>query len=177
MHDALFRRPGGLPRGPLALHGLATPYDSRFSRNGRCTSLAKELISGCQLIDLDVKGDERGRLIALEEHRNVPFDVRRAYFIYGTQVGVSRGFHAHRRLRQLVTCVSGECRMLLNDGQRAIEVELDRPDRALLIAPMVWHEMHNFSSNCVMLVLADDFYDEADYIRCKDDFLAVARNG
>ena len=135
--------------------------------------MSEELVRGCRLIDLEVKGDERGKLIALEGLRNVPFEVRRAYFIYGTQQGVARGFHAHRRLWQLATCVSGGCRMLLDDGREKLELSLDRPDKALLIAPMVWHEMHDFTADCVMLVLADDHYDEADYIRSIEDFRAL----
>ena len=139
--------------------------------------MSEELVRGCRLIDLEVKGDERGKLIALEGRRNVPFDVKRAYFIYGTQQGVARGFHAHRRLWQLATCVSGGCRMLLDDGRERLELSLDRPEKALLIAPRVWHEMHDFTADCVMLVLADDHYDEADYIRSIDEFHALASNG
>lgn len=134
-----------------------------------------ELIGGCRLIDLEVKGDERGQLIALEALRNVPFAIRRAYFIYGTQAGVARGFHAHRRLWQVAACVSGGCRMLLDDGRDRREIELDRPNKALLIPPMVWHEMHDFSEDCVLLVLADDVYEESDYIRNYDDFRLAVR--
>lgn len=139
--------------------------------------MPEELLPACRLIDLEVKGDERGHLIALEALRNVPFAIRRAYLIYGTKAGVARGFHAHRRLNQLAVCVVGSCRMLLDDGRERREVVLGRPDLGLIIGPMVWHEMHDFSPDCVLLVLADDYYDEADYIRSIDEFRSMASRG
>ena len=131
------------------------------------------LPEGCALIDLNVRGDARGSLIALEEGREVPFDIARAYYIYGTEAGVARGFHAHRALQQLAVVVRGSCQMLLDDGKSRTWVPLDRPDRAVLVGAMVWHEMHEFTEDCVMLVLADDVYDESDYIRNHDDFLVA----
>ncbi len=125
------------------------------------------------LLELDVHGDERGSLIALENHKNVPFDVRRVYFLYDTKLGVRRGFHAHKKLLQLAVVVRGSCRILLDDGREKVEVSLCKPEQGLLIEPMVWHEMYEFSEDCVLMVLADDLYDESDYIRNYDDFLKV----
>ena len=118
-------------------------------------------------------GDDRGGLVALEAHRQVPFDVKRVYYIYGTQAGVSRGFHAHRALRQVAVCLAGRCRMGLDNGIETEEVWLDSPERGLLIEHMVWREMHDFSPDCVLLVLADEHYDEADYIRSYETFLSL----
>ena len=115
-------------------------------------------------------GDERGSLVVLEAGSAVPFDIKRTYHIFGTKPGVGRGFHAHKQLRQLAVCVSGKCRMLLDDGVTITNVWLDSPCKGILIEPMVWHEMHEFSSDCVLLVLASDLYDEADYIRVYGDF-------
>ncbi|GAA4010214.1 FdtA/QdtA family cupin domain-containing protein [Sphingomonas humi] len=129
------------------------------------------LPSGCRIIDFTMRGDERGSLIALEAGRDVPFDLKRAYYIFGTQEGVSRGFHAHKCLQQLIVAVSGSCTILLDDGAEQTRVLLDRPDRGLTLPPMVWHEMHDFSPGCVLLVVADDHYDEADYLRDYADFL------
>lgn len=127
---------------------------------------------GCALIDLEVKGDHRGSLIALERLTDaVPFEIARVYFVYATQPGVARGFHAHRRLQQLVLSVSGACNMLLDNGREQATVRLDRPHLGLTIPPMVWHEMHDFSDDCVLLVLADGIYDEADYVRDHGKFL------
>lgn len=120
---------------------------------------------GCTLNDLPVKGDSRGRLIALEGEREAPFPIARVYYVYATQPGVDRGFHAHLRTRQFAAAVSGSCTMVLDDGTTRTDVPLDRPERGLLIPPMVWHEMRDFSPDCVLLVLADTPYDEADYIR------------
>lgn len=115
-------------------------------------------------------GDDRGSLVALEAHKTVPFDVKRVYYIFGTKPGVSRGFHAHRALQQVAVCVTGKCRMVLDDGTRREEVWLDSPTKGLLIGDLVWREMHDFSPDCVLLVLADQQYNETDYIRNYEDF-------
>ena len=137
--------------------------------------MEQNLPEGCRLHSLRVKGDERGSLIALERATGVPFDVARVYFIYETQPGVSRGFHAHRNLRQLAMCVAGSCTMILDDGEQRTELRLERPDTALEIGSMIWREMHDFSPDCVVVVLADQPYDEADYIRDYSEFTELAR--
>lgn len=119
----------------------------------------------CELLQLDVKGDERGSLIALEGGRNLPFEIARVYYLFGTLPGVSRGFHAHRALDQIAVCVRGGCTVLVDDGAERLEIRLEQPDRALRLGPMVWHEMHDFTPDSVFMVLADALYDEADYIR------------
>ena len=133
-------------------------------------------VAGCRLIDLPIRGDDRGSLVAIEPGNLLPFPIRRAYYIFGTVPGVSRGFHAHRKLRQWAIAVSGSCTILLDDGRERVSVPLDRPDRALEIGAMVWREMHDFSPGAVLMVLADTVYDEADYIRDYDDFLAMLGN-
>ena len=119
-------------------------------------------------------GDDRGSLVALETHKTVPFIVKRVYYIFGTKPGVSRGFHAHRALQQVAVCVTGKCRMVLDDGNQREEVWLDSPTKGLLIGDLVWREMHDFSPDCVLLVLASEHYDEADYIRSYKDFKQLA---
>lgn len=126
-----------------------------------------------KLINLPPLGDHRGSLVALEAHKTVPFDIKRVYYIFGTQGSVSRGFHAHRALQQVAVCVTGKCRMLLDDGSRREDVWLDTPTKGLLIGDLVWREMHNFSPNCVLLVLASEHYDESDYIRSYEEFKQV----
>lgn len=127
------------------------------------------------LIDFSVRGDERGYLVALEENKDVPFAIRRVYYIFGTQAGVRRGTHAHRRTRQVAVCVSGSCKFLLDDGGTRTEVQLDSRDRGLVLEPMIWHEMFDFSQDCVVLVVASDLYDESDYIRNYDEFMEEVR--
>ena len=124
-----------------------------------------------KLVDLPSFGDERGGLIAIESHKSIPFQIKRLYYIFGTQSGVSRGFHAHYNLKQIAVCVKGSCRMILDDGQHREEVWLDTPNKGLLIGDLVWREMHDFSDDCVLLVLASEHYDEADYIRDYDEFI------
>lgn len=123
------------------------------------------------LIDLPSLGDDRGSLVAIEANKHIPFEVKRVYYIFGTQSGVSRGFHAHKNLQQLAVCVAGKCRMLLDDGVNKESVWLDSPTKGLLIGNNVWREMHEFSDDCVLLVLASEHYDESDYIRDYSDFI------
>ncbi len=129
-----------------------------------------------QTIDLIIKGDERGSLIALEENHNIPFDVKRVYYIFGTEQGVRRGYHAHKNLKQLAICVSGSCKFLLDDGTQKEYIELALPTQGLLIEGLIWREMYDFSPNCVLIVLADAYYDESDYIRDYDQFLKAVNN-
>lgn len=125
------------------------------------------------IISFPPLGDDRGSLVALEANRTIPFDVKRVYYIFGTQPGVSRGFHAHRALQQVAVCVTGKCRMVLDDGQRREEVWLNSPTKGLLIGDLVWREMHDFSPDCVLLVLASELYNETDYIRSYDEFKRI----
>lgn len=118
-----------------------------------------------QLINFKPLGDERGSLIAIEAENSVPFAVRRVYYIFGTKEGVERGFHAHKALNQVAVAVTGSCEMVLNDGESETTVLMNSPEKGVLIEPKVWHYMKNFSADCVLLVLADDCYQEADYIR------------
>lgn len=123
------------------------------------------------LLDLQVIGDFRGSLIALEQGGKVPFNIQRVYYIYGTKLGVSRGFHAHKKLKQLLICVAGNCRMVLDNGHGREEIYLDSPDKGLFISNMIWREMHDFSEDCVLVVLASERYDPNDYIRDYHQFI------
>lgn len=126
-----------------------------------------------KLIDLQVLGDERGSLIAMEEFKNVPFKIKRIYYLFDTKQGVSRGFHAHKKLQQLAICVRGNCRFILDNGKNKEVVLLNTPDKGLFLENNIWHEMHDFSNDCVLMILADDLYDESDYIRCYETFLSL----
>ncbi len=129
-------------------------------------------------IEFQSLNDQRGNLVAVEIGPGwvVPFDVKRVYYMFDTGRGVSRGFHAHRELKQVAVCLAGRCRMVLDDGMRREESWLDSPTRGLLIEGMVWREMHDFSPDCVLLVFASEHYDEDDYIRDYEVFKgAVSR--
>ena len=129
-----------------------------------------------KLIPLQSHGDERGSLVSLEQDKNIPFVIRRVYYIFGTKEDVRRGFHAHKELRQLAIAVRGSCNFLLDDGNEKKEVVLNDPMCGLLIESYVWREMYNFSEDCVLLVLADQLYDESDYIRSYDQFIKEVKN-
>ncbi len=129
-----------------------------------------------QLVDIPQRGDARGGLAVAELGGALPFLVRRVYWIHGTSPGVSRGFHAHKQLRQLCVCVAGSVRLSLFDGRREESVVLDSSAKGLLIGPGLWREMHDFSPGAVLMVFANAEYDEADYIRDKEAFIA-SRHG
>ena len=129
-----------------------------------------------QLVDIPQRGDDRGGLAIAEIGGALPFVVRRAYWIFGTKPGVSRGFHAHKKLRQLCVCLAGSVQFTLFDGKRCESITLDSPMRGLLIRPGVWREMHNFSACAVLIVLADAEYDETDYIRDRSKFINYANS-
>jgi dTDP-4-dehydrorhamnose 3,5-epimerase-like enzyme len=127
-------------------------------------------------IDFDILGDARGSLVSLESNKNIPFDIRRVYYIFGTQKDVARGFHAHKELKQVAVCLKGNCRFILDDGHHRVSVLLESPSKGLYIDGVTWREMHDFSEDCVLMVLASENYDESDYIRDYQKFLEVTRN-
>ena len=120
-------------------------------------------------------GDDRGQLVAIEEFKDIPFVVKRIYYIYDTQNGVRRGFHAHKKLEQILICVHGSCKIHLDNGTETEEVLLDKPFEGLYISNNMWREMYDFSEGAVLLVLASELYTEADYIRNYDEFLKFVK--
>lgn len=115
-------------------------------------------------VDLSVLGDERGSLVAIEGNKDLPFDIKRIYYIFNTKSDVARGFHAHIKLKQMAICISGSCSFLVDDGVTRKTLELKSPEKGLLIEGLVWREMFDFSEDCVLLLLASEYYDESDYI-------------
>lgn len=120
-------------------------------------------------------GDERGQLVAIEEFRNIPFDIKRVYYMYDTVEGVSRGFHAHKKLQQILICVHGSCRIKLDNGREQEIVLLNKPNEGLYVSNVMWREMYDFSPDAVLMVLASELYDEEDYIRNYDEFLKYVK--
>lgn len=125
------------------------------------------------LIKLKEHGDKKGLLISLEENRNIPFEIKRVFYIYGTLDGVTRGKHAHKSLKQFAICTSGKCKFLLDDGIKKEIVELASPDDGLYIGNLIWREMFDFSSDCVLLVFANEYYDTEEYIKSYDEFKRI----
>jgi dTDP-4-dehydrorhamnose 3,5-epimerase-like enzyme len=124
-----------------------------------------------KIIPLQAHGDDRGSLIALEEEHNIPFEIKRVYYMFNTKEGVRRGLHAHRKLKQVAIAMRGYCRFVLDNGKERVEILLDNSAQGLLIDSCMWREMYDFSEDCVLMVLADSYYDENDYIRDYDKFL------
>lgn len=126
-------------------------------------------------IEFVAHGDDRGQLIALESvSRQIPFEVKRVYYIFDTTPGTVRGKHAHKELRQVLICVSGACTIdcEMPDGTRS-EHRLDWPSKGLLIEGLVWRNMRDFSKGAVLLVLASEHYKESDYIRSYSEFRSI----
>jgi len=131
-----------------------------------------------RMLSFPIKGDNRGGLIALEAMSAwVPFEIKRCYYIFDTTPGTIRGLHAHRELKQVLICVSGSCTIVCDNGEVRSEFHLDWPDKGILIEGLVWREMKNFSKGAVLLVLASEHYDEADYIRDYALFTAEVAHG
>ena len=123
--------------------------------------------------EFNVLGDYRGQLVALEENRNIPFDLKRVFYIFGTQEGVSRGNHSHYKTKQFLVAVNGSCKVTLDDGYNKETFNLNKPNLGLFQDALIWGTMHDFSSDCVLMVLADEYYDASDYITDYDKFLEV----
>lgn len=120
-------------------------------------------------------GDERGQLIALEEFKNIPFDIKRVYYMFDTVEGVTRGKHAHKSLQQVLICTHGSCKIKLDNGTETAVVLLDNPCEGLYVSNAMWREMYDFAPGSVLMVLASELYDEADYIRNYDEFLKYVK--
>lgn len=124
-----------------------------------------------KLYDFPILGDERGSLVVLDKFSEIPFRMKRVYYLFGMKADVSRGFHAHKKLHQIAFCISGTCRMIIDDGVNREDFIMESPSVGIDLPPMLWHEMHDFSADSVLLVIASDEYDESDYIRNYDEFM------
>jgi hypothetical protein len=132
-------------------------------------------VQECRAIELPVIHAPEGDLAVIEGDEHVPFPIARVYYIYGVPAEARRGGHAHRSLRQLLVATSGSFDVLLDDGDEERSVTLGRPSEGLLLTPMIWRELVDFSPGAVCMVLASAHYDESDYFREHDEFLAAAR--
>lgn len=123
------------------------------------------------MLNFNAKSDNRGSLIALENLKEIPFEIKRIYYIYDTKPEFPRGAHAHRELEQVLIMMDGSCELVLNDGKNIKNIILNRPDMGIFIGKNMWREMKNFSYGAKLLVLASDFYNEKEYIRDYEEFL------
>lgn len=123
------------------------------------------------LFHFSIHGDSRGQLVAIEQLKDIPFEIKRVYYMYDTTEGVTRGYHAHKNLQQVLICVHGSCKIRLDNGTDKEIVILDKPYEGLYVSNNMWREMFDFSPDAVLMVLASELYDESDYIRDYDEFL------
>ncbi len=125
--------------------------------------------------EFKVLGDRRGQLVALESNKQIPFDMKRVFYIYGTKKDVPRGNHSHYKTKQFLVVVNGSCKVTLDNGKEKETFSLNKPNLGLFQNALIWGYMHDFSDDCVLIVLASEHYDESDYIRDYDEFLNVVK--
>ncbi len=132
----------------------------------------KTKVADCEIIELDKHHRVKGNITVIENGKTVPFNVQRVYYLYDVPGGETRGGHAHKNLYQLIIAASGSFDVIIDDGKTTKSLTLNRPYQGLFVVPGIWRELENFSSGSVCLVLASEKYDEDDYIRDYNEFIA-----
>jgi len=133
-------------------------------------------MKNCRIINFKKIGNnDVGFLIALEENREIPFNIRRIYYIYDVPEEIKRGFHAHKKLEQILISMSGSVKIKVDDGNEKKIIELNSPNKGLYIGPGIWREMYDFDKSAVLLVLASEYYNESDYIRDYEEFTKIIK--
>ena len=129
-------------------------------------------MKNCRIINFKKIGNsDVGFLTALEGNRGIPFNIRRVYYIYNVPKEIKRGFHAHKKLEQVLISINGNIKIKVDDGKEKKIIKLNNPNKGLYIGPSVWHEMYDFDRSAVLLVLASEYYNEGDYIRDYEEFI------
>ncbi|MBL1320389.1 MAG: WxcM-like domain-containing protein [Methylophaga sp.] len=139
--------------------------------------MENRVIDKCNIVDLPKITDPRGNLTFIEGQNHIPFDIRRVYYLYDVPGGAERGGHGHKELHQLIIAMSGSFDIHLDDGIEKKTIHMNRSHYGLYVCPMIWREIDNFSSGAVCMVLASDYYDEADYYRDYSQFVGDVRKG
>lgn len=128
-----------------------------------------------KVLEFSEFGDERGNLVVIEEKQDIPFKIKRVFYMYGTDSTMVRGSHANRKTEFVLINISGEAKIKLDDGFSRTIVELNKPRMGIYVPPMLWKDMYDFSENSVLLVLASEHYDDSEYIRDYDEYLNEIR--
>ena len=132
-------------------------------------------VDQCIIVELPKIKDPRGNLTIIESSKNIPFDIKRVFYIYDVPTGESRGAHAHKTLQQFIVCLSGSFDVKVDDGNQKKTIHLNRPWQGVYIPPMIWAAETNFDPGSVCLLVVSDFYDESDYYRNYDEFIEALR--
>ncbi len=129
----------------------------------------------CKILNFADLGDERGKLVVIEGGQAIPFEIKRVFYIYGSDTTVVRGKHANRESEFVLINVAGTSKVRITDGNEEFVVELNKPMMGVYIPKMVWKDMYNFSSDSVLLVLASTHYDGKEYIRNYDEYIQIVK--
>ena len=129
-------------------------------------------IDECKIIQIPKVFDKRGNLSFIEENKHIPFEIKRIYYLYDVPGDSVRAGHAHKNLHQFMIAISGSFEITLDDGVNKKTLNLKKPYEGIYIPPMIWRDLDNFSSGSVCLVLASDYFDESDYYRNYNEFIA-----
>ncbi len=152
-------------------------YNELENYNNKSTQLLKNCkktsVEDCTISILEINHRIKGNITVVENNKNIPFDIKRVYYLYDVPGGAERGGHAHKKLVQYVVAATGSFDVILNDGNKQKTVSLNRSYKCLKIVPRIWRELKNFSSGSICFVLASHEYDEDDYIRNYDDFIIL----
>lgn len=127
-----------------------------------------------KILNLDIKNNLKGNLIVIESLKNIPFEIKRLYYIFNNKT--ERGCHAHKKTKKLIICISGKCNLLVDNGIEKKEFLLNKPNYAILINEMIWNKLYNFTDNTILLVLANTYYDPKDYINDYNEYLKLIKN-
>lgn len=131
----------------------------------------------CPVLFFDELGDERGHLVVVEGNQSIPFEIKRIFYIYGSDPAVVRGQHANRESEFVLINVAGTSKVRITDGSEEYIIELDRPHMGVYLPKMIWKDMYDFSADSVLLVLASTHYDGSEYIRDYNEYLRIMKGG
>lgn len=135
----------------------------------------KQMIEKCRMIEFPQKGDDRGHLVIVEGNQDIPFEIKRVFYIYGSDKDVIRGKHANYNTEFVLINVAGTSKVKVDDGTEQKIFSLDRPHTGIFLPRMVWKDMYDFSEDSVLLVLASEHYDETEYIRSYSEYLEIMK--
>ena len=129
-----------------------------------------------KILEFSEYGDKNGYLVVIENNKDIPFEIKRLFYIYGTQNKVVRGKHANKYSEFILINVAGKCEVLVDDGINKENIVLDKPNKALYLDKMVWKDMHSFSEDSVLLVMSNEYYNKEEYIDNYEVFKEIIQN-
>lgn len=130
-------------------------------------------MSNYRELEFPIKGDDRGALVAIENLKDLPFEIKRLFYIFGTDKNVRRGLHANKISEFVLICVQGNCKVLVDDCTCQVTIDLDSPNKGLYLNKLVWKEMYDFSEDAVLLVLSNHYYDKDEYISSYEELSEI----